>query len=394
MILILLNYLKSLSIKIPSVFFYTSTRMILAAITALLISILLGPKFIKKLYELKIGQTIRTDECPLLGSLHRNKNNTPTMGGLLILFSVFISLLLWMDFSSIYTWIFFAVIFFFGSIGGYDDYLKLKYRNTKGLRPKKKLLFQALFSSIIASYFLFAPVTDFVNKSLNVTSPIVKEEVGKKQVLIPLNDYITRLYVPFMKGPLANLGMIASLCWIAFIVTGSSNAANLTDGLDGLAAGCLMMAAGVFALIAFLSNNIEMASYLNILYIEGSGEIAIFLLACIGALLGFLWYNGHPAQLFMGDIGSLTLGAILGVSAILLRKEFLLAIVGGVFVMETLSVIIQVVSFKWRGQRVFLCSPLHHHFEYLGWPETKVVTRFWIVALLLAFFGLATLKFQ
>jgi phospho-N-acetylmuramoyl-pentapeptide-transferase len=394
MILLLLELLKSLYFKIPTVFFYTSTRMILAAMTSLLISILCGPRFIKKLYELKIGQTIRTDECPLLGSLHRNKNNTPTMGGLLILFSVLVSLLLWMDFSSIYTWIFFLVIFFFGFIGGYDDYLKLKYRNTKGLRAKKKMLLQVIFSSLIASYFLFTPVTDLVNRTLHVTSPVVKEEVGKKQVSVALNDYMTRLYIPFMKGPVAHLGIILALGWIAFVITGSSNAANLTDGLDGLAAGCLMMSAGVFALIAFLSNNIEMASYLNILYIEGSGEIAIFLLACIGALLGFLWYNGHPAQLFMGDIGSLTLGAILGVSAIMLRKEVLLALVGGVFVMETLSVIIQVVSFKWRGQRVFLCSPLHHHFEYLGWPETKVVTRFWIVALLLAFFGLATLKFQ
>jgi phospho-N-acetylmuramoyl-pentapeptide-transferase len=391
MILLLLEYLKSLSFKIPSVFIYTSTRMILAALTSLALSILLGPKFIKKLYELKIGQTIRTDECPLLGSLHRNKNNTPTMGGLLILFSITVSLLLWMDFTSIYTWIFFLVILFFGFIGGYDDYLKLKYRNTKGLSAKKKLVLQALFSSIIASYFLFTPVTDFINSTFHIKSPIVKEEVGKK---VDLKDYMTRLYAPFMKGPLLNLGIIASLAWIAFVVTGSSNAVNLTDGLDGLAAGCLVMSAGVFAIIAFLSNNIEMASYLNILYIEGSGEIAIFLLACIGALLGFLWYNGHPAQLFMGDVGSLTLGAILGISSIMLRKELLLAIVGGVFVMETLSVIIQVTSFKWRRQRVFLCSPLHHHFEYLGWPETKVVTRFWIVALLLAFFGLATLKFQ
>lgn len=391
MILLLLEYLKSLSVKVPAVFFYTSTRMILAAMTALALSILLGPRFIKKLYELKIGQTIRTDECPLLGSLHRNKNNTPTMGGLLILFSITVSLLLWMDFSSVYTWIFLLVILFFGFIGGMDDYLKLKHRNTKGLTAKKKLVLQAIFSSLIASYFLFTPVTHAVDSTLGIKSPVVKEEVGKK---VDLQDYITRLYVPFMKGPLLNFGVIAALLWIAFVVTGSSNAVNLTDGLDGLAAGCLMMTAGVFALVAFLSNNIEMASYLNILYIEGSGEIAIFLLACIGALLGFLWYNGHPAQLFMGDIGSLTLGAILGVSSIMLRKELLLAIVGGIFVMETLSVIIQVVSFKWRKQRVFLCSPLHHHFEYMGWPETKVVTRFWIVALLLAFFGLATLKFQ
>ena len=260
MILLLLEFLKSLSIKIPAVFFYTSTRMILAAITALTLSILLGPRFIKKLYELKIGQTIRTDECPLLGSLHRNKNNTPTMGGILILFSITVSLLLWMDFSSVYTWIFMLVILFFGFIGGMDDYLKLKHRDTKGLTARKKLMLQALFSSLIASYFLFSPVAQFVDSTLHIKSPVVKEEVGKK---IDLQDYMTRLYVPFMKGPLLNFGVIAALLWIAFVVTGSSNAVNLTDGLDGLAAGCLVMTAAVFALIAFLSNNIEMASYLK-----------------------------------------------------------------------------------------------------------------------------------
>ncbi|MDB2614056.1 phospho-N-acetylmuramoyl-pentapeptide-transferase [Chlamydiales bacterium] len=392
MILLFLNQLKFyFHIKVPAVFYYTSTRMLLASLTALILSILLGPYFIRKLYEFKIGQTIRTDECPLLGSLHRNKNSTPTMGGILILFSMLISLFLWMDLTSIYTWILLFTTLSLGIVGGYDDFLKLKHKNTKGLSGKKKLLFQALISICIGSYFLFPLISQEVDHVLQIREPVVKEKEAKQ---ISLKNYMNRFYVPFKKEPLLNLGIIASFIWITFVITGASNSVNLTDGLDGLASGCLIMVASVFALIAFVSNNIEVASYLNVLYIEGSGEIAIYLLACIGALLGFLWYNGHPAQIFMGDIGSLTLGGIIGVSAVLLKKEMLLGIAGGVFVIEALSVIIQVASFKLRRERVFLCAPLHHHFEYKGWPETKVVTRFWIISLIFAFFGLATLKFQ
>ena len=227
-----------------------------------------------------------------------------------------------------------------------------------------------------------------------MTPPVVKEE-GKTQKTLTQKEYVSRVYVPFIKGSVILLGPILATLFMMFVITGSSNAVNLTDGLDGLAAGCLIMVASTFALIAFVSNHVDLARYLNILYIEGSGEIAIYMSAFVGGCLGFLWYNAHPAEVFMGDIGSLSLGGILGVSAVLLKREFLLAIVGGIFVAEALSVILQVASFKLRNKkRIFLCAPLHHHFEYKGWPETKVVIRFWIVGLILAISGLLSLKFQ
>lgn len=408
MTLLLLNYMKyTLGMKVPTVFFYTSTRMCLAMITALLLSIFLGPRLIKKLYELKIGQTIRTSECPLLGSLHRNKQNTPTMGGVLIIGSMLASLLLWMDFGSIFTWMLLLVTLGLGFVGGLDDYLKLRHRNTKGLSSKQKLLLQAGISTLVALYFVAPGAQDL----FSIEPPLIKEErvVGKKTTFVdnvikktkervatevPLSDYFTRFYVPFHKDPLFHLGAFFTIIWAFLVIMGSSNAVNLTDGLDGLASGCIVMVAATFALIAFLSNNADLASYLNILYIEGSGEIAIYLFSAIGATLGFLWYNGHPAQIFMGDVGSLTLGGIIGVSALLLKKEVLLTIVGGIFVAEALSVILQVASFRLRGERIFLCAPIHHHFEFKGWPETKVVIRFWIVGLFLALLGIASLKFQ
>ena len=213
--------------------------------------------------------------------------------------------------------------------------------------------------------------------------------MSNKIHLIPL------VYIPFLKGHVISICCLLAGLFIICVVTGTSNAVNLTDGLDGLAAGCLIMVASCLALIAFISNNVDLAGYLNILYIEGSGEIAIYLSAFIGACIGFLWYNGYPAQVFMGDTGSLALGGVIGVSAVLLKKELLLVIIGGIFVAEALSVILQVCSYRWRNkQRIFLCAPLHHHFEYKGWPETKVVLRFWIVALLLAIIGMTSLKFQ
>jgi phospho-N-acetylmuramoyl-pentapeptide-transferase len=408
MALLLLDYLKyNLGMKVPNVFFYTSTRMCLGLLTALLLSIFLGPRLIKKLYELKIGQTIRTSECPLLGSLHRNKQNTPTMGGVLIIGAMIVSLLLWMDFTSIFTWILLTITLGLGLVGGLDDYLKLKHRNTKGLSSKQKLILQAGLSTMVALYF----VAPSVQQMLSIDPPQIKEErvVGGKTTFVdnvikktkervvkdvPLTDYFSRIYVPFLKDPLFHLGALFTLIWAFLVIMGSSNAVNLTDGLDGLASGCIVMVAATFGLIAFLSNNADLSSYLNILYIEGSGEIAIYLFSAIGATLGFLWYNGHPAQIFMGDVGSLTLGGIIGVSALLLKKEILLAIVGGVFVVEALSVILQVASFRLRGERIFLCAPIHHHFEFKGWPETKVVIRFWIVGLFLALIGIASLKFQ
>lgn len=417
MLVLLMELMREkLGIKVPMVFMYYSTRMMLAALSALIISIFLGPSFIKKLYELKIGQSIRTDECPHLGHLHQRKKDTPTMGGILILFSMLTSMLLWMDLRSVFTLILLVSTLFLGIVGGRDDYLKLKYKNPKGLSGRKKLLCQVLLGAFIALYLLNPAFANMLHMGKWFAPPVIKEQIVVKnltpsnveavqtmqstlvQNAITLKEFAGRLYIPFFKDPLLTFGgamTIVSALLIIFVVTGSSNAVNLTDGLDGLAAGCLIMVAICLAFIAFISNNIDLASYLNILYIEGSGEIAIYLSAFAGACLGFLWYNGHPAQVFMGDTGSLSLGGVIGVSAVLLKRELLLGIIGGIFVAEALSVILQVLSFKFRNKkRVFLCAPLHHHFEYKGWPETKVVVRFWIIGLLLALVGLASLKFQ
>ncbi len=406
MIFFLLNFLqKTLAMKVPTAFTYSSTRMLLAAITTLLITIFLGPFFIKKLYALKIGQPIRDEkECPLLAELHSKKKETPTMGGVLILFSMVVALFLWMDLTNVFTWLFLATTLVLGILGGWDDYLKLKYKNSKGLKGRWKIRVQFFFASFIALYLVCPPFTSFVEKMSRLPSPSAKIQIEtheKKGVVVQnltTSQYISRIYFPFFKEPIAvlsNGAALISFLFIVFVIIGASNAVNLTDGLDGLAAGSLMMVAIVLSIFAFLSNHVGLARYLNIMYIDGSGEIAVYLLALMGACLGFLWYNGYPAQIFMGDTGSLALGGVLGVAAILLRREFLLALVGGIFVAEALSVILQVLSFRYRNKkRIFLCAPLHHHFEYKGWPETKVVLRFWIVGLLLAFIGIASLKIQ
>jgi phospho-N-acetylmuramoyl-pentapeptide-transferase len=401
-LLLLLNYLQTiLSFQIPTAFFYSSTRMILAAITSLFFVLFLGPTFIKKLYELKTGQSIRVEDCPMLAELHKKKKNTPTMGGILILFSMLVSLILWMDLHSVFTLILFITTVWVGGIGAYDDYLKLKHKNSKGLRARKKMLLQLVFAMGLALYLFVPSVSQSVSKGKWFPQPVAKEivsSVEKEEVkILSLSEYSSRYYMPLLKDPVCVLkggAIILGVLFTLFVVTGSSNAVNLTDGLDGLASGCLIMVAAVLASLAFFSNNIELSHYLNIMYIEGSGEIAIFLFSLMGACLGFLWFNGSPAQVFMGDTGSLALGAILGVSSVLLRREFLFALAGGVFIAETLSVILQVASFKLYRKRIFLCSPLHHHFEYKGWPETKIVIRFWIVTLLLCFLAIATLKLQ
>lgn len=396
MLIIFFEWLQSLGVKVPTAFTYFSTRMILAAANALLLTILLGPRFIKKLYEMKIGQSIRSvEEVPLLAELHGKKKDTPTMGGILILFSMAISLILWMDLQNAFTWILAATTAVLGVLGGYDDYLKLRYKNSKGLRGKKKMAIQIGFSMLVALYLLCPPLTQLVGGR----PPTAKEQnvQGKKIQTTPLSTqgYAKLFYMPFFKDPIFDLPAWLAFLFFVFVITGASNAVNLTDGLDGLAAGCLVMASFVLALFAFLSNHIDLARYLNILYIEGSGEIAVYLFAMAGAALGFLWYNGYPAQVFMGDTGSLALGGILGVSAVCLRREVILAIAGGVFVLEALSVILQVLSYRYRNKkRIFLCAPLHHHFEYKGWPETKVVVRFWIVSLLFAMLAVASLKLQ
>lgn len=401
MVYFLLEYLKnSLGYHIPAVFGYTSTRAILASVTALLITLFFGNRFIKKLYELKIGQPIRDDSGFLLGELHKGKKNTPTMGGLLILFAVIISLLLWMDLTHPYTWILLITALFLGFIGGYDDYLKLCYKNAQGLSARKKLFFQLFLSLIVILYIQSPVVSQRVETLFGLKAPVVKEFVaGAKDVkVLTVQEYTSRLYVPFFKQPVvifSGLGLALLWFFFAFVIVGASNAVNLTDGLDGLASGLTIFVAATLGILAFLSNHVEIADYLNILYIEGSGEIGILLAALAGACLGFLWYNGHPAQVFMGDTGSLAIGGLLGVSAILLKRELFFALVGAIFVAEALSVIIQVISYKFfNKRRVFRCAPLHHHFEYLGWSESKVVIRFWIIGFLLSLIGLASIKFQ
>jgi len=406
MLLLIFEWLRQFyDLKIPTAFTYFSTRMIFAAGTGLLLTILLGPRFIKKLYELKIGQEIRSvEECPLLAELHGKKKDTPTMGGILILFSMAVALLLWMDLTNAFTWILFLTTVALGFLGAADDYLKLRRKNTKGLKPRKKMIFQVGFSSLIALYLLVPGFTNGIAESLSLKAPSAKEQAsleGKKSgqaASLTTQEYVSRVYLPFFKEPVFifdGLFKIFSFFLIVFVITGASNAVNLTDGLDGLAAGCLVMVSLVLALFAFFSNHFDLARYLNILYIEGSGEIAVYLFALAGAALGFLWYNGYPAQVFMGDTGSLALGGILGVSSVLLRREVILGIAGAIFVAEALSVILQVLSYKYRNKkRIFLCAPLHHHFEYKGWPETKVVIRFWIISLLFAIIAVASLKFQ
>jgi phospho-N-acetylmuramoyl-pentapeptide-transferase len=370
----LLTLLK-LFTTLPAAFFYCSTRMLLSAITALLFTVILGPWFISKLYGLKVGKSIRVRDCPVLGALHEKKKDTPTMGGLLFLSAMFFSLILWMDLRSPFTWMLALTIVWMGCLGGVDDYLKIKRQNSKGVPGRVKMVLQ-------------------IGLALTVCLMMIWSGTPAKVAGGSLENYERLFFFPFWKSALLVPGGIA-LFLSMFVITGSSNAVNLTDGLDGLASGCVLFVSGVFALIAFLSNNLELSRYLNLIYIEGSGEVAIFLSAMFGACLGFLWFNSYPAQVFMGDTGSLALGALLGVSAVILRREFLLALVGGVFVIEAVSVIMQVVYFKITGgKRVFLCAPLHHHFEYKGMSERKVVMRFWILGLILALIGIVSIKLQ
>lgn len=401
MILLLTHWLREYAhFQVPAVFGYSSTRMVMAAVTSLLITIFLGPHFIRILYAMKIGQSIRKEECPLLGQLHEKKQNTPTMGGILILFAMGVSLLLWMNLTHPFTLLLAMTTLILGGVGAWDDLLKLKYRNAKGISARTKLACQLGLSCLVMAYFLLPPFSEWVAQYTWFQMPTIREYGVAGEGSGPgvdLSNFASRLYIPFFKEPLiwGGGGLFLALILALFVIAGASNAVNLTDGLDGLAAGCLVIVAGAFGIIAFVSNHLVLARYLHIPYIEGSGEIAVYLSAMMGACLGFLWYNSYPAQVFMGDTGSLALGGILGVSAVMLKRELLLGIVGGIFVAEALSVLLQVASFRWRNKRrIFLCTPLHHHFEYKGWAEPKIVIRFWIVGLLLALIGIASLKFQ
>jgi len=404
MLLLILEWIHRFTLwKVPAVFQYLSTRMILAALTTLIFTVLIGPKVILFLYNLKTGQSIRVEDCPMLAKLHEKKKNTPSMGGILILLSMLVALLLWMDLTSSFTLILFVGTLWLGAVGGADDYLKMKYKNSKGLPGRVKFLLQIGFAALLSVYLLAPGVAQSLHQGKWLAPISAKEHVvtkEAKEVMISLSAQETmgRYFLPFKKTPffiVAGAGLWVAALLTMFVVTGTSNAVNLSDGLDGLSSGLILMTASVLALVAFLSNHVAFAQYLNILYIEGSGEIAVFLSAMFGACLGFLWYNSYPAQVFMGDVGSIALGGLLGVCSVLLRKEFLLALVGAVFVVEAMSVILQVASYKLRkGKRIFLCAPIHHHFEYKGWPETKVVVRFWIIGLIVAIIGIASLKFQ
>lgn len=344
-----------------AVFQYLTLRGIFGVLTALLISLCVGPYFINKLRSNQIGQAIR-DDGP---QSHLSKAGTPTMGGALILVAIAISTLLWSDLTNIYVWITLIVTLIFGAVGWVDDYRKVVEKNPRGLPAKWKYLWQSV-GGIGAAIVLYAVATTPAE---------------------------TSLLIPFLKDVSIELG-IFFVVFTYFVIVGSSNAVNLTDGLDGLAILPTVLVAGALGVFAYLSGNVKFADYLLIPYIPGSGELIIFCGAIVGAGLGFLWFNTYPAQVFMGDVGALSLGAALGVIAVIVRQEFVLFIMGGVFVAETVSVILQVASFKLTGRRIFRMAPLHHHFELKGWPEPRVIVRFWIITVVLVLIGLASLKIR
>ena len=342
-----------------NVFQYLTLRAILGTITALVLSLIIGPAMIRKLTSYKIGQQVR-DDGP---QSHLSKAGTPTMGGSLILISIAISTLLWSDLENHQMWVTLIVTLLFGLIGGVDDYRKLLYGNSRGLSAKAKYFWQTVFG------------------------------LGAAVLLYRLaeNPIDTALIMPFLKDVAIDMGWFF-IVFSYFVIVGSSNAVNLTDGLDGLAIMPTVMVAGALGVFAYATGHATFASYLGIPYVAGVGELSIFCGTLVGAGLGFLWFNTYPAQVFMGDVGALALGAALGVVAVLVRQEIVLLIMGGVFVMETVSVILQVGSFKLTGRRIFRMAPLHHHFELKGWPEPRVIVRFWIITVVLVLIGLASLK--
>jgi phospho-N-acetylmuramoyl-pentapeptide-transferase len=344
-----------------NVFSYLTFRAIISTLTALFISLYFGPKLIRYLQKMQISQTVR-DDGP---ESHLSKSGTPTMGGLLILASIVVSVLLWADLSNIYVWVVLFVIVSFGIVGFVDDYRKVIRKDANGLIARWKYFWQTVIG-LSTALFLF-----FIAQGPNETA----------------------LLIPFMKELLPQLG-IFYIVMTYFVIVGTSNAVNLTDGLDGLAIVPTIMVAGAFALFAYVTGHLNFSTYLNIPYIALTSELVIVCTAIVGAGLGFLWFNTYPAQVFMGDVGSLALGAALGVIAVLVRQELVLFIMGGVFVMETVSVILQVGSYKMRGQRIFRMAPIHHHYELKGWPEPRVIVRFWIISLILVLIGLATLKLR
>lgn len=360
MLILLTNWLMQLDIGF-SVLNYLTLRAIFATLTSLLMAIMIGPAMIKWLQQLQIGQTVR-DDGP---QTHLQKMGTPTMGGVLILAAIITSVILWADLSNKYVWVTLTILIGYGVVGFVDDYRKVVRKDSKGLIARWKYFWQTVIALAVA-IFLYSTTTQ-------------SEE--------------TQLVVPFFKDVVPQLGLLY-IAFVYFTVVGSSNAVNLTDGLDGLAIVPTILVAGALAIFAYVTGNINFAVYLHIPYIPQASELVIICGAIIGAGLGFLWFNAYPAEVFMGDVGSLALGGVLGIIAVLVRQEIVLVIMGGIFVIETLSVIIQVGSFKLRGKRVFRMAPIHHHFELKGWPEPKVIVRFWIISLILVLVGLATLKLR
>ena len=344
-----------------NVFQYLTLRSILGALTALVICFVVGPSLIRRLSAYQIGQPIRADGP----QTHLVKAGTPTMGGALILVAIVLSTLLWADLSNRHVWVVLAVTLAFGAIGWVDDYKKLVLKDSRGLPAAVKFFWQSVAGLGVAVYLY-----------LSADLPIE-----------------TQLIVPFFKDVAIYLGWLF-IPWVYLVVVGFSNAVNLTDGLDGLAILPAVMVAGALGIITYATGHVRFSEYLGIPYVPGVGEVVVFCGALVGAGLGFLWFNTHPAQVFMGDVGALALGAALGVIAVVVRQEIVLLVMGGVFVMETVSVILQVVSYKLTGRRIFRMAPLHHHFELKGWPEPRVIVRFWIITFILVLVGLATLKIR
>ncbi|MCO4757608.1 MAG: phospho-N-acetylmuramoyl-pentapeptide-transferase [Oceanospirillaceae bacterium] len=360
MLLLLADYLSNFYSGF-AVFQYLTLRGILGVLTALVISLLLGPVLIKKLRVKQIGQSVR-DDGP---QSHLSKAGTPTMGGALIILAIAISTFLWGDITNRFVLITVAVMLIFGAVGWVDDYRKVIEKNSRGLPARWKYLWQSV-GGAGAAIFLY----------LTAQTPAE-----------------TELIVPFFKGVIVDMG-IFFIVFTYFVIVGSSNAVNLTDGLDGLAIMPTVMVAAALGVFAYLTGNVRFADYLLIPYISGAGELIVICGAIVGAGLGFLWFNTYPAQVFMGDVGALSLGATLGVIAVIVRQELVLVIMGGVFVMETVSVILQVASYKLTGRRIFRMAPIHHHFELKGWPEPRVIVRFWIITVVLVLVGLASLKIR
>ena len=343
-----------------NVFRYITFRTIYASLTAFLICFLLGPWMIRKLAQMQVGQYIRNDGP----KTHLDKAGTPTMGGTLIILSVVVSILLWSDLTNFYVWITLFVVVGYGLVGFIDDYLMQVKKQSKGLSVRTKLVWQAIIA-LIAGFLVYI-------------SP----------------DFSTQITIPFFKNVSPDFGW-GYIIFAAFVIVGASNAVNLTDGLDGLAIGPVIIAATTYMIFAYVAGHFKIANYLQINYVSGSGELAIFCGAIAGSGMGFLWFNTYPAQIFMGDVGSLSLGAFLGTVAVITKQEILLVLVGGLFVIEALSVIFQVSFFKMTsGKRIFRMAPLHHHFELKGWPEPKVIVRFWIIAIALAMLAMSTLKLR